>query len=150
MQWARLGLTYPVAVGRGAGGTAGVVTGSLPTLICCPACDMWEFSPPFRSVQYTSAGWRQAQCGVFYHVTVSRSGCSSQELAVGTAPALPSFVWDETFICLVLPFFYCRGEERGSMRSSVWHTAESSTVLLAVLEDIQISKNLVVFCEKGF
>lgn len=67
----------------------------------------------FRSIQYASAGCRQAQCGIFCHVTVGRGDCSPQEQAVGTAPALPLFIWDETCICLVLPFFAVEGKKRG-------------------------------------
>lgn len=43
---------------------------------------------------------------------------------MGTASTLTSFVWDETFICLVLPFFTVEGK-RGGVRGAVCGTVSS-------------------------
>lgn len=97
-----------------------------------------EVVKKFRCIQHTgsSTSYRQAQCGLFCHAVFGRGGCSPQEQAAGTAPALPLFILDKTFVCSVLPFSAV--EEKGG---GVWeavcsiHTLlSSSTVLPAVLD----------------
>lgn len=135
---------HTVAVGCGAGGTAGVVTGSLTTLICCPTRDIRRFSPQRGGetvqVHPVHQCWPKAS-PVWHFLPCDSEQGWLQPTGAGSGhcscPAVVWLGWNLDWFSSTL--LYCWEEERGSMRSSVWYTAESSTVLLAVLEDIQRS-----------